>query len=50
MGKDDLRIVALGDVDEASSFLGLARAEAEEEVGEAVDDAHGVGVLVCVSG
>ena len=34
MGKDDLRIAALGDVDEASSFLGLARAEAEEEVGE----------------
>ena len=34
MGKDDLRIVALGDVDEASSFLGLARAEAEEEIGE----------------
>jgi cob(I)alamin adenosyltransferase len=34
MGKDDPRIVALGDVDEASSFLGLARAEAEEEVGE----------------
>ena len=34
MGKDDPRIVALGDVDEASSFLGLARAEAVEEVGE----------------
>jgi len=34
MGKDDPRIVALGDVDEASSFLGLARAEAEGEVGE----------------
>ena len=34
MGKDDPRIVALGDVDEASSFLGLARAEADEEVGE----------------
>jgi len=33
VGKDDLRIAALGDVDEASSFLGLARAEAEEEVG-----------------
>jgi len=33
MGKDDLRIVVLGDVDEASSFLGLARVEAEEEVG-----------------
>lgn len=31
MGKDDLRIVALGEVDEASSFLGLARAEADEE-------------------
>jgi cob(I)alamin adenosyltransferase len=34
MGKDDLRIAALGDVDEASSFLGLARAEADREVGE----------------
>ena len=33
MGKDDLRIIVLGDVDEASSFLGLARAEAEEEIG-----------------
>lgn len=33
MGKDDLRIIVLGDVDEASSFLGLARAEADEEVG-----------------
>src|SRR5215210_2300674 len=29
--------------------VGVAR-EDEEEVGEAVDDAHGVGVLVCVSG
>ena len=29
MPKDDPRIVVLGDVDEASSFLGLARAEAE---------------------
>ena len=34
IGKDDPRIVVLGDVDEASSFLGLARAEADEEVGE----------------
>src|SRR5918995_4988815 len=33
MGKDDARIVALGDVDEASSFLGLARTEADEEIG-----------------
>ena len=33
MNKDDLRIIVLGDVDEASSFLGLARAEADEEVG-----------------
>ena len=32
MGKDDPRIIVLGDVDEASSFLGLARAEADEEV------------------
>ena len=34
MGKGDPRIIVLGDVDEASSFLGLARAEAEGEVGE----------------
>ena len=33
IGKDDLRIIVLGDVDEASSFLGLARAEADDEVG-----------------
>jgi cob(I)alamin adenosyltransferase len=33
MGKDDPRIVMLGDVDEASSFLGLARAEADEKIG-----------------
>jgi cob(I)alamin adenosyltransferase len=33
MGKDDLRIIVVGDVDEASSFLGLARAEAGEEIG-----------------
>ena len=33
IGKDDPRIVVLGDLDEASSFLGLARAEADEEVG-----------------
>ncbi|MDQ3865138.1 MAG: cob(I)yrinic acid a,c-diamide adenosyltransferase [Actinomycetota bacterium] len=32
IGKDDPRIVVLGDVDEVSSFLGLARAEAEEGV------------------
>ena len=32
MGKDDPRIAALGDIDEASSFLGLARAEAEDDV------------------
>ena len=34
MGKNDPRIVALGDIDEASSFVGLARAEAEGDVGE----------------
>ena len=34
MGKDDPRIIVLGDVDEASCFLGLARAEAEGEVAE----------------
>ena len=34
MPKDDPRITVLGDVDEASSFLGLARAEAgDEELG-----------------
>jgi cob(I)alamin adenosyltransferase len=33
MGKDDPRIAVLGDLDEASSFLGLARAEADEEIG-----------------
>ena len=32
MGKDDARVAALGDIDEASSFLGLARAEAEGNV------------------
>jgi cob(I)alamin adenosyltransferase len=32
MGKDDPRITALGDVDEASSFLGLVRAEAEGDI------------------
>ena len=34
MGKNDPRIAALGDVDEASSFLGLARAEAGGDVAE----------------
>jgi cob(I)alamin adenosyltransferase len=34
MGKNDPRIAALGDIDEASSFLGLARAEAEGDVAE----------------
>jgi cob(I)alamin adenosyltransferase len=34
MGKNDPRIAVLGDIDEASSFLGLARAEAQDEVGE----------------
>ena len=34
MEKSDPRIVVLGDVDEASSFLGLARAEADDEVGK----------------
>jgi len=33
-GKDDPRIAALGDIDEASSFLGLVRAEAEGELAE----------------
>jgi cob(I)alamin adenosyltransferase len=32
MGKNDPRIVALGDIDEASSFLGLARAEAGDDL------------------
>lgn len=34
MSKNDLRIIAVGDVDETSSFLGLARAEAEGELSE----------------
>ena len=34
MGKNDPRITLLGDIDEASSFLGLARAEAEGDLGE----------------
>ncbi len=34
MGKNDPRIAVLGDVDEASSFLGLARAEAEADLAE----------------
>jgi cob(I)alamin adenosyltransferase len=29
IGKDDPRIVVVGDLDEASSFLGLARADAD---------------------
>jgi cob(I)alamin adenosyltransferase len=33
MGKSDPRIIVLGDIDEASSFLGLARAEAEADIG-----------------
>ena len=33
LSKDDPRIAVLGDIDEASSFLGLARAEAGEEFG-----------------
>ena len=32
MGKNDPRIIVLGDVDEASSFLGLARAETEGDL------------------
>ena len=32
MGKNDPRIIVLGDVDEASSFLGMARSEAEGDV------------------
>ena len=35
LGKDDPRVQALGDIDEASSFLGLARSEAGEgDIGE----------------
>jgi cob(I)alamin adenosyltransferase len=34
MGKDDPRIIVLGDIDEASSLLGLARAEAEGDLAE----------------
>ena len=32
ISKHDARIIVLGDVDEASSFIGLARAEAEEDL------------------
>jgi cob(I)alamin adenosyltransferase len=34
LGKDEPRITTLGDVDEASAYLGLARAEAAGEIGE----------------
>jgi cob(I)alamin adenosyltransferase len=34
MGKNDPRIAVLGDIDEASSFLGLVRAEAEGDLAE----------------
>ncbi len=34
MSKNDPRIAVLGDVDEASSFLGLARVEAEADLAE----------------
>ncbi len=34
MPKSDARIVVLGDVDEASSFVGLARAEADDAEGD----------------
>jgi cob(I)alamin adenosyltransferase len=34
MGKNDPRIAALGDIDEASSFLGLVRAESEGDLAE----------------
>ena len=34
LGKDDARVVVLGDVDEASSFIGLARAESEGDMAE----------------
>jgi cob(I)alamin adenosyltransferase len=38
LGKDDLRVAVLGDVDEATSFMGLARAEAPEELAAALLD------------
>lgn len=34
MPKSDARIIALGDVDEASSFIGSARAESEGDIAE----------------
>ena len=39
LSKSDVRIIILGDIDEASSFLGLARAEARrsEAVGDIAD-------------
>ncbi len=38
ISKHDARIIVLGDVDEASSFVGLARAEVGARVGEAGED------------
>src|SRR5918993_343572 len=40
MGKDDLKIIVVGDLDEASSFLGLARAEADGQTGGLLDVAR----------
>ncbi len=34
MSKSDARIVLIGDIDEASSFLGLARAQSEGDINE----------------
>ena len=34
LSKSDARVITLGDVDEASSFIGLARAEAEGDMAE----------------
>lgn len=34
MSKSDARIIILGDIDEASSFIGLARAESEGDMAE----------------
>ena len=38
LSKHDVRIIVLGDVDEASSFVGLARAEVEAQIGESGGD------------
>lgn len=40
LGKDDPKIAVLGDIDEATSFIGLARAEAEGELADLLIEAQ----------